>query len=419
VTYMNVVIPTFNEEDNIACVLTALSWQSVQPDRVMVIDGASSDATREIVSRFPGVEFVECERGVGRQRQKGLELADKGVVVFLDADTSPHPLFLERLSVQMKRRCLKAACPLFVSESSSPAVRAVYLLFDAVFCALQGILPSGGGMCIAVDRDVALKAGGFRADLTYEDIEFIRRVGRRARFGMVLTTLSVSDRRFREEGFLPTLLKYLLLSFLFSLGAFRAANRVPYHFARYRTSGGESVELVDSESRPVGTGRKSEVHHSETPLHRAFSVYLFDGSGRVLMQQRSAGKKTWPLVWSNSVCGHPSPGERTEVSAARRVRYEMGLAVRRLEVVLPTYRYRAEFAGVVENELCPVLVGLVNGDPRPNPREVADWDWVPWSDLVERARVRPDTLSPWCSEQVGLLDASGRIPLNAKASLVS
>ena len=80
----------------------------------------------------------------------------------------------------------------------------------------------------------------------------------------------------------------------------------------------ELVVLVDDEGRQVGTAAKASVHTAETPLHLGFSCYLFDDAGRVLLTRRALNKKTWPGVWTNSVCGHPAPDEEPEDAVRRR-----------------------------------------------------------------------------------------------------
>jgi isopentenyl-diphosphate delta-isomerase len=165
----------------------------------------------------------------------------------------------------------------------------------------------------------------------------------------------------------------------------------------------EHVVLVDECDVVLGTAPKLETHHAETPLHRGFSVFLFNGRGELLMQQRSRHKKTWPLVWSNSCCGHPMVGERVVAAGARRLEYELGITAVELSVVLPWYRYRYEMAGVVENEICPVMVGVTDAPAEPNPAEVESVRWVAWRDflgLVELDR----SLSPWCRDEARLLD---------------
>lgn len=168
----------------------------------------------------------------------------------------------------------------------------------------------------------------------------------------------------------------------------------------------EQVVLVDDQNQIVGCMPKADVHHHETPLHRGFSIFLFNDQGEVLLQQRASSKLTWPSVWSNSCCGHEQPDECVEDAAARRIACELGSAADSIEVILPNYSYRAEFNGVVENEFCPVMVGKINGSIAPNPAEVADTVWVKWETLVERCTNQSCQLSPWCIEEVLLLDSS-------------
>ena len=166
------------------------------------------------------------------------------------------------------------------------------------------------------------------------------------------------------------------------------------------------VVLVDEFDQEVGTARKSEVHHADTPLHRAFSIFLFNEKGEFLMQQRAFSKKTWPGVWSNSCCGHVRPSESAEAAAHRRLEFELGLAGVELELALPNFRYRAEKDGVVENEICPVFVGVTDQVPRPNPSEVETVKWVDWDEFVVSIG-DPDTdISPWAVEEVGQLVSS-------------
>ncbi|TDW24601.1 isopentenyl-diphosphate delta-isomerase [Kribbella kalugense] len=160
--------------------------------------------------------------------------------------------------------------------------------------------------------------------------------------------------------------------------------------------------LVDDDGRAIGTEAKATVHHAATPLHLAFSSYVVDTAGRVLLTQRAFEKPTWPGVWTNSCCGHPLPEEPVEQAVRRRLADELGIIVESADLVLPEFRYRAEMpTGVVENEICPVYRVWWTGDPTPNPAEVASYRWVEWSEL----RDIPD-LSPWCLLQLDQLTAS-------------
>ncbi len=166
------------------------------------------------------------------------------------------------------------------------------------------------------------------------------------------------------------------------------------------------VVLLGDDHRPIGQLPKSRVHHAATPLHLAFSCYVFDGSGRVLMTRRATSKQAWPGVWTNTCCGHPLPGERSAQAAARRLREELGLRLTRSAVVLPDFSYRAVAPdGVVENEFCPVLVGAVEGTPQPDPTEVLECHWAPWPDVVALATTAPWAISPWSALQIPLMAA--------------
>jgi isopentenyl-diphosphate delta-isomerase type 1 len=169
----------------------------------------------------------------------------------------------------------------------------------------------------------------------------------------------------------------------------------------------DDVVLVDDAGSPLGKAPRTTVHTTETPLHLAFSTYLFNARGEVLLTRRALGKKTWPGVWTNSCCGHPRPTESLEDAARRRIREELGLKVGPLVPLLPDFRYRAvDASGIVENEICPVFAGYVtDADPHPDPSEVAEWAWVPWDKFAAAIMATPHVYSPWAALQVPLLVA--------------
>jgi isopentenyl-diphosphate delta-isomerase len=176
----------------------------------------------------------------------------------------------------------------------------------------------------------------------------------------------------------------------------------------------EKVILLDDAGQAIGTADKATVHHAATPLHLAFSSYVFDERGRLLLTRRAFVKKTWPGVWTNSCCGHPLPGEPLEDAVRRRLSDELGLVPTTVELVLPQFRYRAEMPdGVVENELCPVFRVGFTGELTPDPAEVAAYKWVDWpGDDVQaglEAAVGAE-LSPWCVLQLQELARLGEVP---------
>jgi len=169
----------------------------------------------------------------------------------------------------------------------------------------------------------------------------------------------------------------------------------------------ERVVLLDEDGRAIGLAPKRTVHHQNTPLHLAFSCYVFDADGALLVTQRALGKPTWPGVWTNSFCGHPAPGESVTEAVRRRGEQELGIPLADVRVALPAFRYRAVMAdGVVENEMCPVFVAVTPSNAvRPDPEEVEAYEWIDWSAFRESVLDGSRPVSPWCVEQVQALPA--------------
>ncbi len=165
----------------------------------------------------------------------------------------------------------------------------------------------------------------------------------------------------------------------------------------------EQVILLSDKGRRIGLAPKATVHTDNTPLHRAFSSFIFNSKGELLVQQRAKSKKTWSLVWSNSCCGHPAPGEKTKTAVRRRLKHELGLTVDRLWNILPDYRYRAVFKGVVEHEICPVFVAFTDQEPKLNPSEVENTKWIPWKEFQKKVKTAKPAYSQWCIEETALL----------------
>lgn len=166
----------------------------------------------------------------------------------------------------------------------------------------------------------------------------------------------------------------------------------------------ETVILLDTSGSPLGTADKATVHTTDTPLHLAFSCHVLDAEGLVLLTRRALAKKTWPGVWTNSVCGHPAPGEAMEDAVRRRARFELGLELTDLDLVAPDFRYRAtDASGIVENEICPIYTARAVGSPRPNSDEVMDHTWVTPEELRAAVEAAPWALSPWLVSSAPLL----------------
>ena len=175
----------------------------------------------------------------------------------------------------------------------------------------------------------------------------------------------------------------------------------------------EEVVLLDENGRALGTADKISVHHDQTPLHLAFSCYLFNEAGQFLLTRRAESKRVFPGVWTNSCCGHPEPGEAVPDAVRRRLAQELGITVPSVTLVLPRFRYRARMDEIVENEMCPVYATWV--DTRqyhlgPDPAEVADVKWVGWDDFRSQVLAGQRLISPWCALQVAELERLGPDP---------
>src|SRR4051794_28413940 len=142
------------------------------------------------------------------------------------------------------------------------------------------------------------------------------------------------------------------------------------------------LELVDERGRTIGTAEKLAAHQAPGRLHRAFSVFLFDSSGRLLLQRRALGKYHSPGVWSNTCCGHPYPGEQPFVAAARRTAEELGVAPALMREA-GTVRYNPPdpASGLVEQEYNHLYVGVVRGALDPDPEEIGDTAFVTAAEL--------------------------------------
>ncbi|MGC4912824.1 isopentenyl-diphosphate Delta-isomerase [Streptomyces albogriseolus] len=154
------------------------------------------------------------------------------------------------------------------------------------------------------------------------------------------------------------------------------------------------LELVDEDGVTVGAAEKLSAHQPPGKLHRAFSVFLFDERGRLLLQQRALGKYHSPGVWSNTCCGHPYPGEAPFAAAARRTYEELGVSPSLMaEAGTVRYNHPDPASGLVEQEFNHLFVGMVQSPVRPDGNEVAATAFVTPEDLAERHA--KDTFSAW------------------------
>ena len=154
----------------------------------------------------------------------------------------------------------------------------------------------------------------------------------------------------------------------------------------------DQVVLVDKYDRVIGQADKIEAHRGAGQLHRAISVFLFDGGGNLLIQQRSEKKIIAPLKWANTCCGNVRPGEKYEECAYRRLQEELGVGVVELKPI-GKFQYQFEFDnGFAENEIDVVFVGVYSGRAVPNPAEVKSCAWMLFDDFRHQLNGK---YAPW------------------------
>lgn len=227
---ISIVIPTLNEEKFIGKLLKSVLEQKERPYEIIVVDCGSHDDTQEIVRSYDGVTLFISDKPVGNQRTYGGKKARGDVLLFLDADVQLSSDFLQESMKQIQSKSLDIACPQYIPYPGSRSINIFYSFFNAVFKISERHMPSGAGSAIFVKRKLFQQLGGFKKELKFDDIHFIRAAARHGNFGMISTFVRVSDRRMREYGMLQTSMTYAILSVLFLFGAYRLSNYVPYRF---------------------------------------------------------------------------------------------------------------------------------------------------------------------------------------------
>lgn len=155
----------------------------------------------------------------------------------------------------------------------------------------------------------------------------------------------------------------------------------------------EYVILVTKDDKPIGTMEKM-LAHQKANLHRAFSVFIFNSKGQLLLQQRAASKYHSPLLWTNTVCSHPRQNEGTIDAAHRRLLEEMGFDCEFEEAF--SFIYKAEVGqGLIEHEFDHVFIGVSDEEPSPNPDEVSNWKYIDLGFLESDIRENPDNYTIW------------------------
>jgi isopentenyl-diphosphate delta-isomerase len=172
----------------------------------------------------------------------------------------------------------------------------------------------------------------------------------------------------------------------------------------------EEVILVDKDDNPVGAMEKMEAHRKAV-LHRAFSVFIFNGKGEMLLQQRAPQKYHSAGQWTNTCCSHPRPGEDTRQAALRRLQEEMGFTT--ILEKLFDFTYKAEFEnGLTEFEFDHVFTGIYDGDINPDPAEVGDHCFKTLDEIGVDLAAQPEKYTPWF--HLAFPAVSKKMPLRAE-----
>jgi isopentenyl-diphosphate delta-isomerase len=163
---------------------------------------------------------------------------------------------------------------------------------------------------------------------------------------------------------------------------------------RVVSSEDELLILVNEKDEEVGHLAKAACHDGDGVLHRAFSIFVFNDDGDLLVQRRSREKRLWPGYWSNSCCSHPRRGEVLAEAVHRRLHEELGMTSDL--AFLYKFGYFARFGDLgSERELCSVFIGRSTDPVRANANEVDEWRWISAGDLDVALRDRSDEHTPW------------------------
>lgn len=157
----------------------------------------------------------------------------------------------------------------------------------------------------------------------------------------------------------------------------------------------EELILVDVHDNPIGFETKLKAHENGGKLHRAFSIFVFDGVGRMLLQRRAKKKYHFGGLWTNACCGHPRKGENLQEAAHARLRQEFGFSTEAEEVFSFVYRASDAKSGLTEYEFDHVFCGEFDGEPRANPDEIDDWQWMGLADLLADLETNAHAYTPW------------------------
>lgn len=155
----------------------------------------------------------------------------------------------------------------------------------------------------------------------------------------------------------------------------------------------EQVILVNEQDEQIGLMPKMEAHEKAV-LHRAFSVFILNSKGELMLQQRALHKYHSPGLWTNTCCSHQRDGETNIAAGKRRLYEEMGFVTELKETI--SFIYKAPFDnGLTEHELDHIMIGSFEDAPQINPDEVADWKWMPIEEVKADIKKQPEHYTEW------------------------
>lgn len=157
----------------------------------------------------------------------------------------------------------------------------------------------------------------------------------------------------------------------------------------------EEIVLVNENDSQIGVEEKLRAHQNGGKLHRAFSIFIFNGRGEMMLQLRSMKKHHFRALWTNTCCSHPLKGERLEDAVHRKLKQEMGFDTELKELLSFTYKAYDPESGLTEHEYDHVFVGVFDGEPDPNPEEADDWKWMGPEELKSDVKAHPEKYTPW------------------------
>ena len=162
----------------------------------------------------------------------------------------------------------------------------------------------------------------------------------------------------------------------------------------------EQIILVDEHDREIGSIEKLAAHQNGGKLHRAFSIFVFNSKGEMLIQMRALGKHHWAGIWTNTCCSHPHVGETLEQAVHRRLKEEFGFDCNLKEIFAFIYKATDSKSGLTEWEFDHFFIGIFDGTPKPNPEEIGAYKWVKPEELKKDIAVHPEKYTPWFKASV-------------------